>query len=147
MGKCKIKAIQADLGIFRYIPVYSGIFRHIPVYSGIFRHNQTYSGMFGIIQAYSEPCVTLAFSGHWHIQNPGIIKTSAILRTLVYPKLWHIQNQGHIQDPGSEPEAYSEPCQISSMERFDKQLTTIIIFASHHYFRNVSFSSPLLLEI
>ena len=38
MGKCKTKAIQTDLGIFR--------------------HNQAYPG---IIQAYSKLCVTLAY--------------------------------------------------------------------------------------
>ena len=38
IGKCKTKAIQADLGIFR--------------------HNHAYPG---IIQAYSEPCATLAY--------------------------------------------------------------------------------------
>ena len=34
MGKCKKKAIQADVGIFTDISVYSGIFKN---YSGIFR--------------------------------------------------------------------------------------------------------------
>ena len=29
------------------------------------------------------------------------------------------------------------------MERFEKQLTAIIIFTSHNYFRNISFLSPL----
>ena len=46
MGKCKTKAIQTDLGTFR--------------------HNQAYPG---IIQAYSKPCVTLAYSKPWYIQN------------------------------------------------------------------------------
>ena len=74
MGKCKTKAIQADLGIFR----------HIRTYLDIIRHTQAYSG---IIQAYSEPCVALAYSKLWYIQNPGIFKTRGILRTLLYPKL------------------------------------------------------------
>ena len=34
MGKCKTKAIQADVGMFTDIPAYSGIFKN---YSGIFR--------------------------------------------------------------------------------------------------------------
>ena len=128
MGKCKTKAIQADLGIFRYIPAYSGIFRHIQT----IRHIQVQSG---IIQTQSQPCVTLAYSKLWYIQNPGIFKTRDIFRTLVYPKYWHIQNQRHIQNLElfrnlgySEQEAYSESCQISTMERFEKQLTAIIIF-------------------
>ena len=56
---------------------------------------------------------------------------------LLHPKLWHIQNQRHIQNPtlgNSELEAYSEPCQASLMEGFEKQLTVIIIFASYKYF-------------
>ena len=28
MGKCKAKAIQVDLGVFMYIPVYSEISKH-----------------------------------------------------------------------------------------------------------------------
>ena len=95
-----------------------------------------YQAYSGVIQAYSVPCVTLTYSELWYIQNPGIFETRGIFRTLVYPKLWHIQNLKHIQNPGqfralrfSEPEAYSEPCQTSRMEHFEKQLTAIIIFA------------------
>ena len=123
MGKCNAKAIQT-------------IFRHIEAYADISRHNQAYSG---IIQPYSKPCITLAYSEFWYIQNHGIFKNRGIFRTLVYPKLLHIQNQRHIQNPGlfktlgySEPEAYSEPCQTSTMERFEKQLTAIISFASYN---------------
>ena len=86
------------------------------------RHNHAYSG---IIEAYSEPCVTLAYSELWYLQNRGIFKTRGLFITLVYPQLWHIQNQRHIQNPGLcgtilylEPEAHSEPCQISTIERF-----------------------------
>ena len=57
---------------------------HIPAYSRIFRHIYAYSG---VTQAYSEPCVALAYSELWYIQNPGISKTL------------HIQNQRHIQNP------------------------------------------------
>ena len=46
-----------------------------------------------------------------------------------------------------EREAYSEPCQKSTMEHFEKQLTAIIIFASYNYFRNISLTSPLVHEI
>ena len=55
---------------------------------------------------------------------------------MVYPKLWHIQR--HIQNPGlfktqgySKTEAYSEPCQTSTMERFEKQLK------GYNYFRKM----------
>ena len=58
MGKCKTKAIQADLGVFT--------FPHIEIYLQVFRHNQTYSG---IIQAYSGIFRTLC--------NPSIIRTLA----------------------------------------------------------------------
>ena len=131
-------------------------FRQIQAYLHKFRHiqtnldNQTYSG---ITQAYSKPCVTLAYPELWY-NNPGIFKTRGIFRALVYPKLWHIENQRHIQNPGlfrtlgySEQEAYSEPYQKSTMERFEKQLTATIIFASYNYFRNISFSYPLVHEI
>ena len=37
--------------------------------------------------------------------------------------------------------AYSEPCQASTMERFEKQLTAIIIFGSYDYIHNIMFSS------
>ena len=95
----------------------------------------------------------LAFSELWYIQNPGIFKAKVIFRTLLYPKLWYIQNQRHIQDPGlfrtlgySVPEPYSEPCQTSTMEHFEKQLTAIITVASYNYFQNISFSCPLVHE-
>ena len=63
MGKCKAKAIQTDLGTLR--------------------HNQ----------GCSKPCVNLAYSDPWYIQNSDIFKTRNIFRTMVYTKLWHIQNQ------------------------------------------------------
>ena len=47
----------------------------------------------------------------------------------------------------SEQEAYSEPCHTSTIERFEKQLTAIITFASYKHFRNISFSCPLVHEI
>ena len=56
MGKCKTKAIQAHLGVFTHVSVYSDIFRHIKAYPGII---QAYSG---IIQTYSKLCVTLTYS-------------------------------------------------------------------------------------
>ena len=64
-------------------------------YSDKFRHNYAYSG---IIQAYSEPCVTLAYSKPWYIQNTGIFRT-----------------RGY-----SEPRVFSKPCQRPTMECFAK---------------------------
>ena len=143
MEKYKTKAIQTELGIFMHIPAYSGIFRHIQAYSGIFKN---YLGVF----------LTLC--------NP------VIFRTLVYSEFWHIQNQRHIQNPcisktlaNSEPDAYSESwakqnpeifrtvrilktLTTYTMERFEKQLTAVIILASYNYFRNISFLCPLVHE-
>ena len=61
MGKYKTKAIEADLGKFTHIPVYSDISRNIQ------------PGIIRIIQAYLERCVS------WHIQNPGILRTPSNL--------------------------------------------------------------------
>ena len=45
-----------------------------------------------------------------------------------------IQNPGLFRSLGySEPEVYSKPCQTSTMERHEKQVTAIIIFASYNY--------------
>ena len=71
MGKCKTKTVQTDLGIFS--------------------HNQAYPG---IIQAYSKPCVTLVYFELWYIQNPDILETGNIFRTLAFSKPWYIQNPG-----------------------------------------------------
>ena len=138
MRKCKKKKP------FRQIQTYSCIFRHIQTYPDIIRH----------IQAYSEPCVTLAYSKTLIYSESGIFKTRVMFRTPVYPKLWHIQNQRYIQNPRllrtlgyAVPETYSEPCQTSTMERFEKQLTAMIIFASYNYFRNISSLCPLVYEI
>ena len=127
------------------------MFRNIQVYSDISRHNQAYSE---IIHVYSEPWLTLPYLKLWYFQNHDIFKTRGIFRTLVYPKVWHIQNQRHIQNLGlfrnlgySEPEAYSEPCQTSTMEHLEKQLMAIIIFVSYNYFLNIGFLCPLVHEI
>ena len=57
MGKYKTNVIQANLGKFTHIPVYSDISRNIQ------------PGIIRIIQAYLERCVS------WHIHNPGIFRT------------------------------------------------------------------------
>ena len=111
-----------------YQGVHGSQFRN---YSGIFWtlcklwHIQN-SGIF-IILAYSKP---EAYSEPCYIQNSGTFRTRDIFRTLSY----------------SELEAYSEPCQKSTMECFQKQLTAMIIFANHNYFRGISFSHPLVHE-
>ena len=73
MSKCKTKAIQT--------------------YLGIFRHNQAYSKPSvkpGILRAvvYPEP---------WHIQNQKHIQNPGIFRTPVHWKFWHIHNPRLIQ--------------------------------------------------
>ena len=70
MGKCKTKAIQTDLGTFR--------------------HNQ----------AYSKPCVNLAYSEPWYIQNPDIFKTINIFRILVYSEPRCTENSGTFKTQG-----------------------------------------------
>ena len=47
----------------------------------------------------------------------------------------------------SEPEACSDPCKTSTMERFEKQLTAIIILVSYNYFCIISVSCHLVHEI
>ena len=86
------------------IHAYSGTFMHIQTYPDIIRHIQTYSG---IIQMYSEPCVTLAYSELWRIQNPGIFKTRGIQNSGISKTLAH-----------SEPETYSESWPIQNPEIF-----------------------------
>ena len=52
----------------------------IQKYSGIFT---SYSDdIFSHIVAYLEPCLTLAYSDPYHIQNPSIFRTQDIFRTL-----------------------------------------------------------------
>ena len=66
----KPKAIQTDLGTFR--------------------HNQTYS----------KPCVNLAYSAPWYIQNPDIFKTKNVFRTLVHSESPYIENSGIFKTQG-----------------------------------------------
>ena len=87
MGECKTKAIQTDLGTFR--------------------HNQ----------AYSKPCVNLAYSELWYIQNPGIFKTRNIFRTLVYLEPRSIENSGIFKTQGLLKHLR---CQTSTMKGFVK---------------------------
>ena len=67
MAASQAKAVQAYLGIFTHIPVYSDCLRNNQTYSGII---QAYSHMNSPC-AYSESCVILAYSKPWYIQNPG----------------------------------------------------------------------------
>ena len=71
MGKCKIKATEAGVGIFK----------HIPAYSGIFKHNQEY---LGFIQTYS--CTFRTLRNPSIFRNPGIFTFIDILITLAYSK-------------------------------------------------------------
>ena len=70
MSKCKTKAIQTDLGIFR--------------------HNQ----------AYSKTCVNLAYLEPCYIKSLDIFKIRNICRTLVYSEPRHIENSGIFETQG-----------------------------------------------
>ena len=70
MGTCKTKTMPVDFDIFRDIQTYA--------YSGI-------------IQAYPGPCINLAYSELCYIQNPDILRTRGISKTLVYSESGHIQ--------------------------------------------------------
>ena len=87
MGKRKTKAIQIDLGTVRQN------------------------------QVHSKPCVNLAYSELWYIQNPGIFKTRNIFRTLVYLEPWSIENSGIFKTQGLLK--YLR-CQTSTMKGFVK---------------------------
>ena len=72
-------------------------------------NNQAYSG---IIQAYSGIFRALC--------NPSIFIT------LVYSELWHIQITFMLKTlTYSGPEANSEPCQTSTMERFTPEVSIL----------------------
>ena len=94
-------------------------FRQIQAYSGIFRHVQAYSETIRYIQTFSDIFTTL--------HNLGI------LRTLVY----------------SEPETYSEPCQIATVQGFSKIVNGYNNRNKYldKFFRNISFSRSLICEI
>ena len=79
MGECKTKAIQTNLGSFRYNKTYPGII-------------QAYSGMFRTL-CYPDKFKTAVYSEPRHIHNPGIF------RTPLYSECWHIRNLRHIQTP------------------------------------------------
>ena len=51
----------------------------IQTYSGIFT---SCSDIFSHIVAYLEPCVIIAYSEPFHVQNPGIFRIQDIFRTL-----------------------------------------------------------------
>ena len=113
MGKCKTKAIQTDLGTFKYNQAYPGI---IQMYSGILR--------------------TLTYLEPWHTQNVGIIIIRSIFRTLTYLQPWYIQNCGIFRTMAYlKSKVYSEPCQTFMMKRFVK------IGNGYNYFRKLSLFS------
>ena len=51
----------------------------IQTYSGIFT---SYFDKFSHIVAYVEPCVTLAYSEPWYVQNPGLFRTQDLFRSV-----------------------------------------------------------------
>ena len=97
MKEFKIKAIQAD----------EGIFTHILAYSDIFKNKQSR----GIFRTLCNPGIlrTLVYTEQKHILSRDI------LRTVAYSELWYIQNPDIFRTL-----AYSKPCQASIIERFCK---------------------------
>ena len=123
LEKCKTNAIQTNLGIFTHSAAYSDLFRN---YLGIFW--------------------TLAYSELWYIQYPCKFKTRGISRTLVYPKLWHIQNQRHSESWVSQnPEIFRTGVILRTLPNiYNRALWERA--NDYNYFRNISFSCPLLYE-
>ena len=101
----KVKATQADVGIFTHILAYSEILKHKQKYlQAHSKHSVTLA--YSVPEAYSEPCYiqnpdifgTLVYSESWNIDNPLLI------RILVYSESWHFQNPGIFRNL-----VYSEP--------------------------------------
>ena len=67
-------------------------------------------GTFSHIVAYIEPCVTLEYLEHCHIENPGIFRTQHIFRPLSGDTL--------ICSECCAPLAYWEPCYIQNFGIF-----------------------------
>ena len=86
MGKCKIKAIQTDLGTFRHNQAYPGIIQNI---------FKTLCNR-GIFRAVLYPVPWHNIQKQKHIQNPGIFKP------LVYSEPQYIQNPRHISSINDE---------------------------------------------
>ena len=79
MGKCKAKAIQTDLGTFRYNQLYSIPCANLANQSRSISRNMTYSKP----ETYSEP---------WFIQNPGVLKTVAYSKLKAYSDIYNVKH-------------------------------------------------------
>ena len=86
------------------------------------------SGMFRIL-AYSKP---EAYSEPWYIKNSGILRTRDIFRILGYSETWDIQNRRHTQN-------FVKHLQWSTLRALSAN--------GYNYFRNISFSCPLVHEM
>ena len=64
----------------------------------------------------TEPCVTLVYSQPLYLQ--ALLRTQEILRTLLNIHNGSFSAEHCVTLTYSELEAYSEPCQISMMEKF-----------------------------
>ena len=64
----------------------------------------------------TEPCVTLVYSQPLYLQ--ALLRTQEILRTLSNIHNGSFSAEHCVTLTYSELEAYSEPCQISMMEKF-----------------------------
>ena len=115
MGKCKTKAIQTNLGTFRYNQTYPGI---IQAYSGIFR-----------TLCYPDIFKTVVYPGPWHIQDQKHIQNPDIFTTLVYSEPRCIRNAGIFKIWG-----------ICWIHIYDKALiinTAIIIFTNQLFLQSL----------
>ena len=126
MGKCKIKAIQTDLGTFRYNQENRGI---IQIQSSIFRTLCNPSIFITVV--YPEP---RHIENQKHIQNPGIFAT------LVYSEPRYIQSAGIFTIRGIF-------CTLSSIYVLRKQLTPIVSFVNYNYCLSISLLRSLLHEM
>ena len=105
---------------FRYIAAYSRICGHIQAYSSIFRHKKA---LFRHIQSSLLP---------WCIQNPGMVRVRAILRTLAYSEPWCIQSSDIFRDR-SITEAY---CIQNQSDTEDPGKFRNLVYSGHWHIQN-----------
>ena len=108
----------------------------------------SYSDIFTYIVAYLEPCVTLAYSEPYHIQNPGIFRTRDIFWTLSSHILAYLERSVTLSfwEPCDienlaifriltclKTEAYSEPSIFRHIQTYLKMkvITTVAFFFAH----------------
>ena len=144
--------MRSDLALYIVWCIFRSLF--IIGNSDIIRNIHVHSDIFSHIVAFLEAYVTLAYSEHCHIQNPGIFRTQDIFRTmsrhlLVYSErcvtlaYWEpcpIQNSAIFRILAYlGPEAYSESCLFRHIQAYSD------IFNNHSY-NNINFLFTLTLH-